>query len=75
MTFNEGEKEMLTGLFEIFCQPTFIYLISFCSSVLMLKTVSAVINLNLETGHLQAFFTFMEKVVGVLVIVIKEIDC
>ena len=61
MTFNEGEKEMLTGLFEIFCQPTFIYLISFCSSVLMLKTVSAVINLNLEIGRLQAFFTFIEK--------------
>ena len=61
MTFNEGEKEMLTGLFEIFCQPTFIYLISFCSSVLMLKTVSAVINFNLETGHLQTFLTFIEK--------------
>ena len=75
MTFNEGEKEMLTGLFEIFCQPTFIYLISFCSSVLMLKTVSAVINFNLETGHLQAFLHLWRKVVGVLVIVIKEIDC
>ena len=61
MTFNEGEKEMLTGLFEIFCQPTFIYLISFCSSVLLLKTVSAVINLNLETGHLHTFLTFIEK--------------